>query len=89
LSIVVVDDEPDVAEFCFRQRFRHEACKSTYVTHFAPSGEQALDLLSAGIEPQLIMTFSDINMPGMDGLTLLSENSAAVLRSPGYDGNRL
>jgi CheY-like chemotaxis protein len=41
--------------------------------HFAASGEQALGLLSGGIEPQLIVILSDINMPGIDGLTLLHE----------------
>ena len=52
VSILVVDDEPDVAEM-FRQRFRREARQGTYVLHFAYSGEEALDKLSAGIEPQL------------------------------------
>ena len=41
--------------------------------HFACSGEEALQLLTHGIEPQLIVILSDINMPGMDGLTLLRE----------------
>ncbi len=41
--------------------------------HFAASGEQALKLLSGGIEPHLIVVLSDINMPGTDGLTLLGE----------------
>jgi len=43
------------------------------VMHFAASGEQALERLAGEIEPQLIVILSDINMPGMDGLTLLSE----------------
>jgi len=72
VSILVVDDEPDVADL-FRQRFRREARQGTYVMHFAASGEQALGLLSGGIEPQLIVILSDINMPGMDGLQLLGE----------------
>ena len=72
VSILVVDDEPDVAEL-FRQRFRREARKGTYVMHFANSGEMALEQLATGIEPTLIVILSDINMPGMDGLTLLSE----------------
>jgi CheY-like chemotaxis protein len=72
VSILVVDDEPDVAEL-FRQRFRREARQGTYVMHFANSGEGALQLLGEGIEPQLIVILSDINMPGMDGLQLLGE----------------
>jgi len=70
VSILVVDDEPDVA-LLFRQCFRHEIRDGTYVMHFANSGEGALERLEQGIEPQLIVVLSDINMPGMDGLTLL------------------
>ena len=72
VSILVVDDEPDVAEM-FRQRFRREARNGTYVMHFASSGQEALDKLAAGIAPQLIVILSDINMPVMDGLELLRE----------------
>ena len=72
VSILVVDDEPDVAEL-FRQRFRREARDGTYVMHFANSGEGALEQLTQGIEPTLIVILSDINMPGMDGLELLRE----------------
>jgi CheY-like chemotaxis protein len=72
VSILVVDDEPDVAEL-FRQRFRREARQGTYVIHFAGSGEAALEQLAGGIEPALIVILSDINMPGMDGLELLRE----------------
>ena len=70
VSILVVDDEPDVAEL-FRQRFRREARQGTYVLHFAASGEEAIDQLSCEIQPELIVILSDINMPGMDGLELL------------------
>jgi CheY-like chemotaxis protein len=72
VSILVVDDEPDVAEL-FRQRFRRETRQGTYVMHFAGSGEQALDLLAGEVQPTLIVILSDINMPGMDGLQLLGE----------------
>jgi CheY-like chemotaxis protein len=72
LSILIVDDEPDVAEL-FRQRFRREVRQGLYVLHFAYSGEEALEKLDTGIRPQLIVILSDINMPGMDGLTLLRE----------------
>ena len=70
VSILVVDDEPDIADL-FRQRFRRETRRGTYVLHFAASGEEALDRLAGEIEPRLIVILSDINMPGMDGLELL------------------
>jgi CheY-like chemotaxis protein len=72
LSILIVDDEPDVAEL-FRQRFRREVRQGLYVLHFAYSAEEALEKLDTGIRPELIVILSDINMPGMDGLALLRE----------------
>jgi CheY-like chemotaxis protein len=72
VSILVVDDEPDVPEL-FRQRFRRDVRQGTYVLHFAASGEEALQQLAGDIQPELIVILSDINMSGMDGLTLLSE----------------
>ena len=75
VSILVVDDESDVAEL-FRQRFRREVRQGTYAMHFANSGEQALERLTDGIEPMLMVILSDINMPGMDGLALLREIKA-------------
>jgi CheY-like chemotaxis protein len=38
-SILIVDDEPDVADLV-RQRFRREARQGTYVLHFATSGRK-------------------------------------------------
>ncbi len=72
VSILIVDDEPDVAEL-FRQRFRSEARQGVYVLQFAFSAAEALDRLAADIEPAPIVILSDINMPGMDGLALLRE----------------
>jgi CheY-like chemotaxis protein len=72
VSILAVDDETDVADL-FRQHFRREVRQGQYVLHFSRSGEDAIDKLAKGIEPQLIVILSDINMPGMDGLTLLRE----------------
>jgi CheY-like chemotaxis protein len=72
VSILVVDDEPDVAEL-FRQRFRREVRQGLYVMHFAASAEEALGKLDDGVRPELIVILSDINMPGMDGLGLLQE----------------
>ena len=72
VSILVVDDESDAADL-FRQHFRREMRDGSYVMHFSYSAKTALTLLSAGIEPPLIVILSDINMPGTDGLGLLDE----------------
>ena len=75
VSILVVDDEADVAEM-FRQRFRRfrrEVRQGTYLLHFANSGDQALQLLDEAVPPDLLAVLSDINVPGMDGLQLLGE----------------
>ena len=72
VSILIVDDETDVADL-FRQHFRREARNGTYVMHFANSGDEALQLLDEAIEPDLLAILSDINMPGMDGLQLLGK----------------
>ena len=72
VSILIVDDEADVAEL-FRQHFRREVRQGLYVLHFADSAEEALQMLADGIRPQLIVILSDINMPGTDGLSLLRE----------------
>ncbi len=72
VSILVVDDEADVADL-FRQQFRREVRQGQYVIHFAQSAEEALDKLGDGISPELIVVYSDINMPGMDGLSLLRQ----------------
>ncbi len=72
VSILVVDDEPDVIDL-FRQRFRREIRDGTYMLHFAESGESALRQLRTGIRPELILILSDIAMPGMNGLELLGE----------------
>lgn len=77
VSILIVDDEPDVADL-FRQHFRREVRQGLYVLHFAYSAEEALSRLADGIRPELIVILSDINMPGMDGLTLLREIKARL-----------
>jgi len=54
VSILIVDDEPDVAHL-FRQRFQRESRQGTYVLYFAASGEEALDKLAHGVWPELIV----------------------------------
>ncbi len=67
--ILVVDDEPDL-ELLIRQRFRHKIRNNEVVFDFANNGIQALEKLGQpGMNYEMILT--DINMPEMDGLTLL------------------
>jgi phosphoserine phosphatase RsbU/P len=67
--IMVVDDELDL-EMLITQKFRRQIRNNEYEFAFAHNGLEALNLLSEKAETHLIL--SDINMPEMDGLTLLS-----------------
>ncbi|TMJ63397.1 MAG: response regulator [Alphaproteobacteria bacterium] len=53
--------------------FPPRGAQGLYALHFAESAEEALQMLADGIRPQLIVILSDINIPGMDGLSLLRE----------------
>ncbi len=75
VSILVVDDEPDVVDL-FKRRFRRELRRGHYVMQFAVSGQDALDQLKAGVRPEVMLILSDINMPGMTGMELLKEVKA-------------
>jgi class 3 adenylate cyclase len=68
--ILVVDDEPDM-EALITQRFRKQIRDGSLSFEFAHNGRQALEKLSEHTDIDLVMT--DINMPEMDGLTLLSK----------------
>ncbi len=72
VSILVVDDEPDVVDL-FKLRFRRELRRGDYAMYFAESGEDALAQLKGGIQPEVMLILSDINMPGMNGFDLLKE----------------
>src|ERR1700733_11568131 len=67
--ILVVDDEPDV-ELLIKQRFRRKIRDGGFDFEFALNGEEALTKLNGDESIDIVM--SDINMPVMDGLTLLS-----------------
>ena len=69
-KILAVDDEPDF-ELLITQRFRRQIREQEFEFRFAHHGEEALATLSA--EPDIDLMLLDINMPVMDGLTLLSE----------------
>mgnify|MGYP001451376430 FL=1 len=69
-KILVVDDEPDL-EILIRQRFRKKIREGEYDFVFAGNGRHALEQLEQ--HPDVEIVLSDINMPEMDGLTLLSK----------------
>lgn len=69
VKFLVVDDEPDV-EFLIRHRFRSKIRAGEYDFVFAGNGAEALDRL--GEHDDVAIVLSDINMPKMDGLALLS-----------------
>ena len=78
--ILVVDDEPDL-ELLIKQKFRKKIREGVYDFIFARDGIDALDKLSANPETDIIL--SDINMPNMDGLTLLTRigNANPILKA--------
>ena len=69
-KILVVDDEPDV-ERLVRQRMRRDIRSGRYSFVFAGNGIEALDVLAQSQDIDMVL--SDINMPQMDGLTLLGQ----------------
>ncbi|CAN7521902.1 response regulator [Pararhizobium sp. LjRoot235] len=73
--VLVVDDEADV-EVLFRQQFRRDLRARRFVMDFAASAAQALTRIADTGEQTLVLIFSDINMPGMNGLDMLSEMRA-------------
>jgi class 3 adenylate cyclase/DNA-binding NarL/FixJ family response regulator len=69
IKILVADDEADL-ELLIKQRFRRQIRENKYQFVFALNGKEALELLQEQQDVDLVL--SDINMPVMDGLTLLS-----------------
>jgi adenylate cyclase len=69
-TILFVDDEPDL-EALVLQKFRHQIRAGSVTFVFARDGVEALQKLEAN--PDLDMVVSDINMPRMDGLSLLAK----------------
>jgi len=80
-KILVVDDEPDL-ELLIKQKFRKQIRDHELHFEFAQNGVQALKRL--GEHTDITVVLSDINMPEMDGLTLLQkidEMNNPVLKS--------
>jgi two-component system chemotaxis response regulator CheY len=70
MKILVVDDEADVQPL-FLQRFRKEIKNHELEFDFAQSGEEALNYLKDK-HSEVVLILSDINMPGMSGIELLT-----------------
>nr|NQU94499.1 response regulator [Bacteroidota bacterium] len=71
MKILVVDDEKDIQPL-FEQRFRKEIKTGEVEFVFSFSGEEALVCLG-NCQHEAVLILSDINMPGMSGLELLSK----------------
>ncbi len=69
-KILIVDDEPDL-EVLIRQRFRRSIRCGEYEFLFAHNGIEAMEKLRENCDIAVVLT--DLNMPQMDGLTLLGE----------------
>ncbi len=80
MKILVVDDEADVQPL-FVQRFRKEIKSGEFDFSFALSGEEALTYLEKH-HSEVILILSDINMPGMTGIELLSRIRHAYEKPP-------
>ncbi|MEI7828812.1 MAG: SpoIIE family protein phosphatase [Prolixibacteraceae bacterium] len=78
IKILVVDDESDM-EPMIRQKFRRHIREKIFDFEFAFNGIEALEKIIQF--PEIGIVLSDINMPEMDGLTLLSK--IKELRNPG------
>ncbi|MCF0069970.1 response regulator [Dyadobacter sp. CY261] len=67
-KILVVDDEADL-QLLIKQKFRRQIREQQYEFIFAENGLRALEMLVEHTDVDMVL--SDINMPEMDGLTLL------------------
>ncbi len=69
-NILVVDDEP-LVEYVIQQGFKREITEEKYHFTFASNGVEALEKVHSNHLVDVVLT--DLNMPKMDGLTLLEE----------------
>ena len=79
-KILVADDEIDL-EMLIKQKFRQKIREHKYEFIFAVNGNDALAKINQ--HPDIDIVLSDINMPEMDGLTLLSrlKESSPLIKS--------
>ncbi len=70
MKILSVDDEQDLS-LLMKQMFRKEIKSGEYDFYFASNGAEALEVLAKN--PEISLILADINMPVMNGLTLLKK----------------
>jgi DNA-binding NtrC family response regulator len=68
--ILVVDDERDMTDL-IPMKFRKQIRNQEFSFLFAQNGQEALDILRQ--HPEISVVLADINMPEMDGLTMLNK----------------
>lgn len=68
--ILLVDDEEDI-EFLTKQKFRKQISAGIFEFLFSYNGLDAIDLVQR--DPRIAVVVLDLNMPGMDGMTLLDK----------------
>jgi CheY-like chemotaxis protein len=69
IRVLFLDDEIDM-KLLLERRFRRQLREGSYEIHFATDGEAGLEVLRQ--RPDMDVVLTDLNMPRMDGLTLLA-----------------
>lgn len=69
-KFLFVDDEVDI-EFLAKQKFRKQIAGGLFQLLFSQHGEDALSMIKR--DPHIAVVIVDLNMPGMDGFTLLDK----------------
>lgn len=70
IRIAVVDDEVEVFQL-FKIKFKNQIRNNEYCFHFFENGKECYNFIHSRDDIEIIIVFTDINMPEMDGLTLL------------------
>src|ERR1700722_6399155 len=69
-KVLLVDDKTDI-ELLAKQKFRQQTSTGAFQLLYSQSGQEALELIQS--DPRIAVVVLDLNMPGMDGFTLLDK----------------